>query len=541
MKNGTLIPLLTAALLLGAHPLAWAQAQAQASADSGGTNSVAAAKAPARRNVIEYVDADLRDVVRAMSRQAGMNVLVGEDVSGRVTTRLVDIPIEQALKIILESKGYVMSYDNGVYQVRSKASLANEPTETRIITLKNTSTAVIAPIVTQLMSRQGKVQLDGRSNSIILTDTPSSLKTMVPILEALDTPTPQVMIEFRLLETSKNPLLNTGIKWSGLTDGTYKVNIKDYDLSKILAGGPTAFAAGATILTTPELTATLNFLVKNTDSELLANPRVVTTDNTPATIKIVDQEPIPNFQFNSTTASFVLSGFDYKDIGATLKATPHVNRDEFITLDLQPEFSNSAVSRTFSLGAGGGGSVDIPVISTRNVQSQVVIKSGHTLALGGLMQKNGSYAYSKLPILGDIPLIGYAFRSSDKNKTKRNLLFFITPTIIPSGGKTGLEDQIAQLKGNRLDDFVDGQSWLGNAKGYQIIDFGQVVKSRPEEYDFERNLPMRISGPDEPLAPTTTSARNAERDAAKEKALMEALEENAEPVQVTPHLAPSVR
>src|SRR3989344_4809721 len=132
----------------------------QGTAAAGGTNTVTqiTTTTTTRRPPIEYVDADLRDVVRALSRQAGMNVIVGEDVTGKVTTRLVDVPIEQALKIILESKGYVLTHSDGVYQVRSKASIANEPTETRIVTLKNTTTKILEPILKQLISRQGKVQ-----------------------------------------------------------------------------------------------------------------------------------------------------------------------------------------------------------------------------------------------------------------------------------------------------------------------------------------------------------------------------------------------
>jgi type II secretory pathway component GspD/PulD (secretin) len=470
---------------------------------------------------------------------------VGEDVTGKVTTRLVDVPIEQALKIILESKGYVLTYGDGVYQVRSKASIANEPTETRIVTLKNTGTKTIEPILKQLISRQGKIQTDERSSSVIVTDTPTAMKTLIPIIEALDTPTPQVMIEFRLLETTKNPVLNTGIDWSGLYDNT--ITLQDpttagsYFADLIASGGAIQFVPGAATLTANELSATFNFLIQNTDTELLANPRVVTTDNTPAQIKIIDEEPIPNFQFNSTTASFVLSGFDYKNIGATLRVTPHVNKDQFITLDLVPEFTSRAGNRTFILGAGVGSSVTIPVVATRHIESRVVIKSGETLALGGLIQKNGDYTYTKVPILGDIPLAGYMFKSADKSKTKKNLLFFITPTIIPSGGKTGLEDQYAQLKGERADDFADNRSWLGNGKGYQIIDFGDVWDTKEyEEYDFEYGPEVHVTGPDEKPVPTTTEGIRRQRELAKEKAL-KAVSDSPAPISVAPRISPSLR
>ena len=558
MKIKKILTVLLAAALTGAAGPALYGQTAPAGAASGPTNTVTATStavaSPPKNPPIEYTGADLSDVIRSLARKAGMNIILGDDVKGTVTTRLVDVPIEQALKTILESKGYVMTYSDGVYQIRSKASIANEPTETRIITLTNATTKGIEAIVKQLIGRGGRVQIDDRSRSIIISDTPSSLKNILPIIQALDTPTPQVMIEFRLLETSKNPILNTGVRWSGLADNTFTLHgtgadgefESDFFTSsgaRIITGP--LFIPGAATLTANELSATLNFLISNTDTDLLANPKVVTTDNTAANIRIVRQQPIPNFQFNSSTASFVLSGFDYVDIGTILQVTPHVNRDQFVTLDLRPEFSSSSEDATFDLGTAGGGTVAIPIIARRNVDTHVVIKSGETLALGGLIQNDGSYSYSKVPLLGDIPLIGYAFKSADKQKVKRNLLMFITPTIIPSGGKTGLEDQITQLKGNKMDDFADNHSWLGNAKGYQIIDFGQVVEDEPLEYDFESPQRPRVTGPDEQPIPTTSSAQRDQRRRLKEEALDQAVEdgaeEQAEPVNVSPMISPRLR
>jgi type IV pilus assembly protein PilQ len=182
-----------------------------------------------------------------------------------------------------------------------------------------------------------------------------------------------------------------------------------------------------------------SFLNQDSESELLANPRVVTTDNGKAKINITQQYPIPQFTFSEQTASFQISGFEYKDIGIVLTVTPRINKDDVVTLEVAPEVSSSANSVPFS--SGNGVAFNIPIIDIRQASTTVLIKSGTTLAMGGLIREDVSDAYTKVPVMGDIPGLGALFRSKTLNRLKRNLLVFLTPTVVNPDVKnpTGLE------------------------------------------------------------------------------------------------------
>lgn len=455
--------------------------------------------AKAKKQVLVFENADLRVVLQAMAKQEGLSLILPDDVKGNVTARLVEIPIRQAMETILASKGYSLVEMGGVFTVKSREAISTEPLKSEIYQFANASAKEARPIVDKLLSKApgANVQLDERSNTLLISDVPSNLQKILPILKTLDSVTPQVLIETKLLEMTRNPQESIGINWSSLA--SYQVSLAsptaaltgagtDNTSSGRLAAGitrsgdpgaigaanagrrggvvtPVGFAGYpfAAVLDAPAFSLIFSFLMQDSDNELLGSPKVITADNKEATIKIATQEPIPNFTFNQQTASFVISGFEFKDVGNVLKVTPHVNKDNFITMDVEPQVSTAAQNgRTFALP---GGSVTIPLISIRTLTSKVMVKSGNTLALGGLLEANSTRTYSKVPLLGDIPGLGELFRSRSLAKTKRNLLIFITPTIVAPDGATGLEDQYVQLKETDENDrFAYRKSLWGNAK-----------------------------------------------------------------------------
>jgi type II secretory pathway component GspD/PulD (secretin) len=141
-----------------------------------------------------------------------------------------------------------------------------------------------------------------------------------------------------------------------------------------------------------------------------------------------------------------------------------VNKDNFITLAVKPEISNKVGDQPFTIPGGGGGTVVSPIIDTRSLDSNVLIKSGDTLAIGGLLQDEVSKARTKVPIMGDIPILGYFFQEKLNARTKRNLLVFVTPTIIDQHYGTGLEDQVSGLH-HTGEEYADPNGWRNNAKG----------------------------------------------------------------------------
>ncbi|MEP7071684.1 MAG: type II and III secretion system protein, partial [Verrucomicrobiota bacterium] len=290
------------------------------------------------------------------------------------------------------------------------------------------------------------------------------------------------------VEVTANPKQSFGINWAGVVGGSTNAQTISYgglnpqevkpganiptnglafgnpgnnnyfgNLGKLANVASSQFA----ILSVPQMSLTLRALNEDSDAEFLANPRIVTADNQQAKIEISRAQPVPQLNFNEQTATAVFGGFQDKKFGNTLIVRPSVNKDNFVTLNVKPEISNKVADATFVFA---GATVASPIIDTRSLESNVLIRSGDTLAIGGLVQDEVTKGRSKVPILGDIPLLGYAFQERLNARVKRNLLVFVTPTIIDSRYGTGLEDQITGLR-HVGEEYADINGWRNNAKG----------------------------------------------------------------------------
>jgi type II secretory pathway component GspD/PulD (secretin) len=249
----------------------------------------------------------------------------------------------------------------------------------------------------------------------------------------------------------------------------------NYSLNQNLRNGTSfrqlgqSVAGQFAILSVQQMSVTIRLLNEDADAEFLANPRIVTANNTKAVIKVTRAQPVPQLNFNEQTAQAVFSGFQDKEFGNTLTVTPSINKDSFVSMTVQPEISNKVGDATFTFG---GAQVSSPIIDKRVFDSNVLIRSGDTLAIGGLLQDEMGKAKAKVPIMGDIPLFGYLFQETNNVRVKRNLLTFVTPTIIRPGYGTGLENQVNGLTYSSAtgDEFADPNGWRNNARGvYRIV------------------------------------------------------------------------
>jgi type IV pilus assembly protein PilQ len=428
--------------------------------------------------VIEYSGADIQNVLRTLASKAGVNMMLGDDVIGKVTVHLENISYVDAMKLIAESKGYAFVQEKNVIKIKSRESLEVEPVEIHTYTLNYAKADDIRHTIESALTKQGKVEVDLRSNTLVIRDTPSSLAKLVPLIQALDTQTPQVMIEAKFVETTRNPKKDLGINWTDTllnhqlqarrqdptTPAKDPSNPGPFELSKNLAGGP--WIPSTMILDAGEASVLFSFINRDTDTELLANPRIVTTDNGKAHLSIATRYPIPNFTFSEQTGSLQINGYEFKDIGIILDVLPRINKDDFITLEVTPEAS--AQNGFVPLNSGNGNSVQIPIIDTRTATTKVIIKSGNTLAIGGLMRQDASDSHTKVPLFGDIPGVGAFFRSKSLNKTKRDLLIFLTPTIVRPDAQTGYEENYG---GFEQPDTYSNDKWMphDNAKPRSIF------------------------------------------------------------------------
>jgi type II secretory pathway component GspD/PulD (secretin) len=435
--------------------------------------------------VREFQGDDVGQVLRLLARQAKINMVVSEAVTGTVTMRLEDVTALQAISIIVKAKSLFMDKIDNVYYIKTGAERTAEPTESDSYQFSYSRAKDTAPLVASQLASKDPPQVDERTNTIFYRETRSNLDNIRKLLVQIDKPTKQVMIEARLVEVTANPRQSYGINWAGVVGSSTNAQTVKYSgtdqkrdpttgqlipddfvlgnagNSRIL-GNLSKLALGQfAILTVPQMSATLRLLNEDSDAEFLANPRVVTADNQQAKIEITRNQPVPQLNFNEQTATAVFGGFQDKIFGNKLLVRPSVNKDNFITLSVKPEISNKVGDQPFVFA---GATVTSPIIDTRTLDSNVLIKSADTLAIGGLLQDEVTKGRSKVPVLGDIPLLSYLFTERLNSRTKRNLLVFVTPTIIDLHYGTGLEDQVSGLH-HSGEEYSDPNGWRNNAKG----------------------------------------------------------------------------
>jgi type IV pilus secretin PilQ/predicted competence protein len=463
-------------------------AEADSATDNGGVG------------VREFQGDDVGQVLRLLARQAKINMVVSEAVVGTVTMRLEDVTALQAVAIIVKAKGLFMDQIDNVYYIKTGAERTAEPTESDNYQFSYARAKETAALLAAQLSSKDAPQVDERTNTIFYRETRGNIDNIRKLLIQIDKPTKQVMIEARLVEVTANPKQSYGINWSGVVGGasspqtlrfagsqpqgpptttvnadgtvttvpgtpasgkfdatTGKLTGADFFFDKFLNPLAGQFA----ILSAPQLSVTMSLLNEDADAEFLANPRVVTADNMQAKIEIIRNQPVPQLNFNEQTATAVFGGFLDKKFGNTLIVKPSINKDSFITLAVKPEISNKVGDSLFNFA---GATVASPVIDTRSLDSNVLIKSGDTLAIGGLLQDEMLKSRTKVPVIGDVPILGYFFQSRSNIRTKRNLLVFVTPTIIDQRYGTGLEDQVGGVH-HSGEEFADPNGWRNNAKG----------------------------------------------------------------------------
>jgi type IV pilus assembly protein PilQ len=445
--------------------------------------------------VREFQGDDVGQVLRLLARQAKINMVVSEAVAGTVTMRLEDVTALQAISIIVKAKSLFMDKIDTVYYIKTAQERTAEPTESDSYQFSYSRAKETAPLVASQLASKDPPQVDERTNTLFYRETRSNIDAIRKLLVQIDKPTKQVMIEARLVEVTANPKQSFGINWAGTVGSSTNAQTFTYGAptsstsssgaggtggtTSTLTGVPGPFALGDpnnnnffgslgklafgqfAILSVPQFSATLRALNEDNDAEFLANPRVVTADNQQAKIEITRNQPVPQLNFNEQTATAVFGGFQDKIFGNKLLVRPSVNKDNFITLTVKPEISNKVGDQPFVFA---GATVTSPIIDTRTLDSNVLIKSGDTLAIGGLLQDEQTKARNKVPILGDMPILGYLFQERLNARTKRNLLIFVTPTIISQNYGTGLEDQVSGLH-HSGEEYADPNGWRNNAKG----------------------------------------------------------------------------
>jgi len=393
---------------------------------------------------LDFRDADIQNVLKILSYKSGVNIVAGPEVTGLVTIKLGKVPWKQALDVILQTYGYtyeqrgniivVTTVENMKKRREDTALLAEqEPLQTRTFIMNYAKASDTLASIEKMRTERGSINYDERTNTIIVRDTSANVELIAEVIRKLDSATPQILIETKIIETTLSNTENLGISWTvqGTVSGMKRPTIFPYTNQSSNVGfipdaipavtGTSNFTYGTIDLTSFQ--AALELLSSRSDTNILSNPRIVTLDNQTAKIEVGTDRPIPNYSYNEEQGSYQVDGFQWRTIGIIFSVTPHVNSKGFVTLDLSPEVSELAGTVPFD-------NIDLPLVGKKTANTRVMVKDGDTLVIGGLIKDEQTDIKRKVPFLGDIPIFGWFFQKTEKTVTKTDLLIFLTPHII---------------------------------------------------------------------------------------------------------------
>jgi type IV pilus assembly protein PilQ len=397
-------------------------------------------------------DVPLTDAIRNLARQSNLNFQFDPRVTTsnqpNVSIRFENVSAHEALQAVLDnySLSMIKEQKSKIARITIKDPKVEDPLVAKIVQLKYAEGSNIASIVKSTLSPRSSVIADPRTSQLIINTTEKELDAVLNLINTLDSPTKQVLIEAKLIETSKNPSTIKGIDWSGTLEKqqfaignnqqSAPVSAGLSDNKPLATGWPKlmldtakGFNPATAFLDADGASAVLSFLNKDTDTEVVATPRAVTLDNQTATLSVTRAFPI--FQVTPGSANSPAGAtVTYTNLGAILTVTPRIAADNNISLRVVPEVSNKDGLDSQVLN---GEANTANIYAVRRIETSVMIPSGNTLVMGGLVNDTRTKSHVKVPILGDIPFIGLAFRQDSKVRNKQNLLIFITPTIVDDG------------------------------------------------------------------------------------------------------------
>jgi type IV pilus assembly protein PilQ len=415
---------------LAAGYLAFAQESAEVS-EIAQTTPVAAAGESNPVISLDYKDADVNAVLRSLAWSYGLNLVASTDVKGKVTINLRNVTLNDALDAILTSNGYVHVRRGSIIYISSGAAegmdLSSEP-----VFLKYLKAAEAQNLLRKVISSKGDIKVDEVSNMLIITDYAANIEKVKKLIEGIDKPPQQVLIEVKILDITSKDLHNIGVTYSadykpaGDVKGLFQRNTRYQEELKGTVGmaGPSSALSGGQFQVNTlnfkglSITATIDALVQDQKANLLASPSIAVLNNREARIVIGEKVP---YKERTQTTTGTTETTKFIDVGTTLRVTPSINADGYITMMVHPEVS----SVTAILDAG-------PRITTRECDTTVRVMEGETIVLGGLIKQQDDRTRSKIPLLGDLPIIGLLFSDRSKEQTQTELAVFITPKILRS-------------------------------------------------------------------------------------------------------------
>ncbi len=414
---------------------------------------------------LDYKKSDIHDLMRLLADVGGVNIIVPDDITARVTIRLRRVPWDQAMDVILASKGLGYKMEGpGLFRIstqkeldaeyeaklaRAKSKAASEAPKPEIFNLNYVRANRIKTQLKSLLSRKGSIQTDKRTNAVIVNDVAANRRRIIDLLTRLDTQTPQIQVEARIVEARSTFVRQFGIQWGGnvnasaaggnatglifpssiglagaADDGTTPssgVGASPTDFAVNLPAAIGTGSGGGLGLSLGSLGGNLGLNLRLSALEdegsvrIISSPKITTSNNSQATIKSGVSIPISVVSANGVQTQFVKADLE-------LKVTPTVSlRDCAVSMKISVKKNEADFANT---GARGD-----PTLLTKEAKTEILVQDGDTSVIGGIYTRNSGVSYSKVPILGDLPIFGWLFKTTQSNDERTEVLIFITPKI----------------------------------------------------------------------------------------------------------------
>lgn len=395
-----------------------------------------------------FDDADIQNILQLIADVSDLNIIATEEVQGSLSIRLIDVPWDQALDIILDIKELGMVKQGNVVRILPKSKIREmerseleaaqtkedlEPVVTEVITVNYTDLGSITGPAQNILSERGKITEDARNKQLIVTDVPSRVKEVKRLVSILDTPEKQVVIEARIVEANSNFSRDLGVSWGLSYDAEGSNGSGDPDQFNLGLGGsfviqpPSQGGIGSAGLSTGITfgrvgidSTTLDLRISALESsgygKVISTPRVTTLNGKEASISQGTMIPYQSVSDQGTQTEFI-------DAELSLDVTPVINPDGSVILEI--DAANSSVGSIVPTGSGSAPSVD-----TKEATTQVLVQNGETTVIGGIFVEDEDFAETGVPLLRSIPVLGHLFKSTTKSTIRNELLIFITPRIV---------------------------------------------------------------------------------------------------------------
>jgi type IV pilus secretin PilQ/predicted competence protein len=380
---------------------------------------------------VQFQSADIRSVLTFLADYGGVNVVIAPDVSGTVTIKLRDVMWRTAMDIIGRTYGLaVVDEPEGYIRVLKAEEYRKELTEqekhkreqqqlvsleTKIVKISNSTSDDVVKAVQSLLTDRGQATSDPRSNSIIIQEVPSNMDRVLNYIAELDKPAKQIKISAQLLEIYTQDLEELGINWMAQGSFATETGREIHQSGEVIANrsGDVAGRYRVTALQHGwSVDAFIEAIVNEGKGKIIAHPEITTVDNKEARIQMGQKIPVKQFDQSGNVVIV------FEEVGTILTVTPHITAENRILMHLKPERS------TYQFDPNG------VIINTNNAETNVIVNNGQTAVIGGLTTEDEVEAEVGIPILKDIPLLGSLFKFTNRRTESRDLVIFVTPTIV---------------------------------------------------------------------------------------------------------------